>query len=330
MPGQSLRSAIYDSIVRHQYPSGVLGELEMMRRGPRIGSANDPAQLEVSRALAEATFYVDADTIGVDGRPLIDFTGAKNIRLSEHGEPITTGELMLLNGARPPPPIIERLSGCCLNGRPAGKRSKIMGALKAHEVSSSNTQFLSMVVDRGTAAVIRASPVLTRVSTGQKPINRDWGEFVSEAMRANTGKNLILLTHVVGDSAVVEGPRGESLFSIPLAELHDAAARHGTTLILLGCETSTKLDRADATVGVIGSFKTTEAARAIGRTLAQPHDGASFLEAIATRDMMIVAQPGSWSPSSTGASYYARTAGKVRNYVRVLRVWFLGRDHGTR
>lgn len=123
----------------------------------------------------------------------------------------------------------------------------------------------------------------------------------------------------------MERPSGEPLFRIPVSELQQMAVEQGTNLILLGCETSLQMDGAPLSVGVIGRYKPASAARKIGAALAGAKDGAEFLRTLASKDMVIVAQPGTWSPDASGGALYVRVRGAVTSYVRVLRFWFIGR-----
>jgi len=274
--------------------------------------------------LANAEVYVDQELIGTDGRPPLDLSGAGRIRLVRGSSLVETGRIEPLTLEKPPPPLIEALSGCCFKGRPPGWAASIRLRLESRRIEPTNSRVLSLVIDTATSNVFRQSRILQRMGQPSKPAELGWRQFLEAEMGRSRGRNLILLTHVLGSRVVVENPRGDPLFEIEIAELQKMATAQKVDLILLGCETSARMNEAPLLVGVIGKYNTARAAERLSKVLGQARNGAQFMEALASRDLMIVAQPGNWAPEAAGGTLYARASAGAKQWVRLMRVWFLG------
>lgn len=141
-------ASLLGAVEKALYPDTPLSSFRRGRDSERLAAAR--------RALAESPIYVDASLIGPDGRPPKDLTGAREIRIvGGDGRPLATGGIDVLTGARPPPPLVETLSGCCFKGRPPGKAVEINGRLASHTIKASNTRVVSLVIEGATAEAFR-------------------------------------------------------------------------------------------------------------------------------------------------------------------------------
>lgn len=340
--GQSLETAMARALDagRPETPSDALERLREMDRANRPTPGTDqPESLadRMDKALRirfgrppigqePPELIIDARLVGIDGRLPINLPANAHIRLFEGNEILPTGKIELLNHEKPPPPLMETLSGCCLKGQPPGRKADIMRRLASRHFGIGNTKVASLVVDSATASAFRSSSALRRIGRPAKGEGQSWSGYLAAEMREASGKNLILLTHVEGSKVVVESPRGEPLYEVEIAELHRMASEANVELVLIGCETASKVQKMPSFIGVAGRYNTARAAERLGQLLRRQRNGADFMEALATEDLIIVAQPGSWSSQAAGAALYARPRVGPKRWVRLMRIWFLGGD----
>ncbi len=278
---------------------------------------------EVARGvLQSAEVYIDRNALGADGRPPVDLSGARNLRIATDAQSISTGRLQTLNLNKPPPALMEQLAGCCLHGRPAGFGTQIRARLQAHAISTSNSGLLLMAPDSGTRLLIEQSAVLRGMAARGRS-EGSWSQRLDQALAANRGGNLMLLTHVENGSVVVREANGGEAFRISLQELQAKAVQQEVNLVLFGCETAAYAHDAGVPMGVIGRYNTADAARRIESALEHSQNAEQFLSSVAGEQLQIVVQPGSWSANGVGAAAYRRPS-PLALAQRVFRIWFMG------
>lgn len=280
---------------------------------------------QVARALDSAEIYVDTASLGADGRPSIDLTGVGSIRLARDSGPELGGVVELQTLNRPPPALTERLAGCCFSGRPPGLARQLTRRLQDWPMSSSDTNLLSLVVDSGTASVIGESPLLSQAAArnGIRE-GQAFSEQIDSAIRAASGRNLVVLSHVEGSDVVIRNAAQSEVYRIPIAELNAKAEQGGARLVLFGCETGRYLEEASIPLGVIGTYNTAYAARRMAAALQNSRNGMEFLSAVTDPQLRVVAQAGNWSPRAIGTAIYHPPSTAVGRAKRLFRIWFLG------
>jgi hypothetical protein len=282
-------------------------------------------QARIARALETAEIYVDIASLGPDGRPSIDLTGAQSIRLARDSGPELGGVVELQTLNRPPPALTERLAGCCFSGRPPGLARQLTGRLRDWPMSAADTNLLSLVVDSGTSSVIGGSPLLSQAAARNGVRNgQAYAEQIDTAIQAASGQNLVILSHVEGGDVVIRNASQSELYRIPIAELNAKAERGGARLILFGCETGRYLEEHQIPIGVIGTYNTAYAARRMETALQGSTNGMDFLSAVTDPQLRMVAQAGNWSPRAVGAAVYRPPSTLTGRAKRLFRIWFLG------
>lgn len=283
------------------------------------------AQQKAISALADAEIYVDPGILGADGRPPIDLSMARDIRLATDSHSIESGTIEVLSLKKPPPALIERLAGCCFSGRPPAGRREILQRLAQHPINKNQVGLLSMVIDTGTDRAIADAPVLRAAAARISVRSGDWNTRLSQAMRSSSGRTLIVLSHIEGDKVKVEDAGGQALFEISLDDIHALANANNVQLILFGCETARAARSMDVPVGIIGRYNTVFAAQRISAALDRSSNGAEFLSNVSAEGLRIVAQPGAWSPTGVGAGIFTPPKGHNGIAHRLARLFFMGR-----
>lgn len=290
------------------------------------GNLPPDARQQISAAKSTTEIFLDPSILDDAGRPPFDLSGAKEIHLANDRQSLTSGKIETLNLRKPPPALIERISGCCLKGRPAGRGLAIQRALASRRVDKTTAGLLSMVVDSATTETIKGSAILRSAAgrTASRP-NDSWEKRVNSALDASKGKTLIVLSHISDGSVVVEDAGGKALFRVRIDDLHRKAEAKGVNLILLGCDTAKDAVENRVPVGVVGKYNTQFAAERIGTALENSKTAEDFLSSIAAEGLQIVAQEGAWSNRGIGAGVFTRPKTLMDRAHRVLRVWFMGK-----
>lgn len=277
------------------------------------------AQAIVREALDHAEIFVDKHAFDQSGRLRIDVARDIKVRLSADGKPVRTGELKLLRLKKPPPALTEVISGCCLRGRPPGHGTRIMAGLKERPFNAGEFTFLSMVVDSGTAATIRSLPALRSAAERVGTLPENWGERLDTALKASSGKNLVVLGHIEGKDVVVTDARQEVLYSIPIATLRAKARDNNVDLLLLGCDTAAFVERETEGLGIAGIFNTATAARRLETALENSTSVADVVKNMAATDFVFVAYEEKGGYGYAGASVFAKGAGESYS-ARIFRL----------
>ena len=289
------------------------------------GSRGDKVVAEAKEALQ---IYVDPDMLGADGRLPFDLSGVGSIKLARDKEILEGGQIELLNVNKPPPPLLQRIVGCCFSGRPAGRANAIAASLKQTQFKANEAHLMSLVADSATAATIAGSKLLKEAaSRAGPPGQKNWSNAITAAMQNASGQSLILLSHVSKGEVVIEDAAGVAQFSIKIDQLHDVAKENNVNLILLGCDTAKEAKEDGIPLGVIGKYNTAFAARQLDKAMQSSSNAYEFLSKLSAEGLHIVAQEGAWSRNAVGASLYTKPSAASRMR-RVLRVWFLGERNG--
>lgn len=284
---------------------------------------------QTSRALRSLTIFVDPDSLDRDGRPPIDLTGASGIRLATDHSSIGSGELELLPVDRPPPLLIERLSGCCFDGRPPGRGAEIKQKLTQQQISADTTVFLNMVIDSGTDLALGRSPTLTAAASRAQIGEHDsWATRLSKAMAASKGKTLILLGHISGADLVVEGSDSKPVFDVALWDLKEQARANNVSLLVFGCDTARLVAERSMGFGISGSINTVDAVHQLESGLKKATNANEFLTGLASPTLRVVADPS----ATVGKPVWATGLARARHgsfFVRVFRLFFfMASSHG--
>jgi hypothetical protein len=283
---------------------------------------------EASAMLGDVQVYLDVNAVGPDGRPpaSLDLKGVESIRLVKDGRELTAGAVEFLDLDRPPPALIERISGCCFSGRPPGRATAIKQTLARRRVDKTTAVFLQFVDDTATSSRVNESPFLLQAARRANMRDDDtWAEKLATALQAASGASLILLGHVESGRAVVEDARGTELYSISLRELHERARDAHVNLIFFGCNTATESAAQDIPLGLVGEYNTEFAARQIAKALAESTNGLDFIERVAAPGLTFVAQEGNWDTTGVGVTAHYPPPSGFGKALRLFRIWFLGR-----
>lgn len=302
-----------------------IGNILIAQDEEHPGSIPADIEQQIRTAITNTEVTIDPEILGPDGRPPFDLTGVRKISLANDQKPIESGEVQLIRLTDPPPALMERLAGCCFNGRPPGSSGLITKRLEKQKISQDNTTLLSMVVDSGTSNKIQASPLLNRLER-RAASSGGWAKRLDAAMVASKGKTLIILSHIVDGKVVVEDAAHKVLYSTPLETLQAMADQRGVNLILFGCETARHGQAQGLSIGVLGKYNTVFAAERVETALATSKNGREFMAAVATEGLTIVAQPGGWSRNGVAAAGYLTPKAPGGVFKRLFRVWFMG--HG--
>jgi hypothetical protein len=284
------------------------------------------------RIIAEAKqgldLYIDPNMLTADGRLPFDISGVKSIKLANDKAMLDGGQIELLNVSKPPPPLLQRIVGCCFSGRPAGRAQAIATSLRQTRFDATQTHLMSLVADSATSATIASSKLLNQAALRTSVTDKqNWTDAISTAMKNANGQSLVLLTHVSKGEVVIEDTAGAMQLSIKIDQLHEMAKENDVNLILLGCDTAREAQGDGIPLGVIGKYNTAFAARQLDKAMQSSSNAYEFLSNLAADGLHIVAQEGAWSQNAVGASVYSKPS-PVARMRRVLRVWFLGERDG--
>jgi hypothetical protein len=292
--------------------------------GKPPGSA-DAALSIVERATATTELYIDTSILGADGRPPLDLSGIKTIKLASDLGLRDSNDISQLKLKTPPPALMERIDGCCLDGRPPGLAKKISASLRQKKIQRDQVRLFSMVIDSGTKKVIKNSDILRGATVAENPINSlSWEDRLTNALEQSRGKTLIVLSHVSAGNVVVEAPNGKPLFAIALAEINRRAKQAGVDLILLGCNTATDVAADESIASIAGTYNTAYAARRLDTALGKSANYQEFLSAMSGEGLHVVVQQGTWTPNAYGATAYAFQDNFFGRAARIFRIWFMG------
>ena len=99
---------------------------------------------------------MNRDIFEADGSTKLDFSGRSQVTLVDPEAIVQRGLIIRID--RPPPLAAERIDGCCVNGRPPGKRAQSLRALlRNSKIERENVRLVSLVGDTATAGAIEAS-----------------------------------------------------------------------------------------------------------------------------------------------------------------------------
>ena len=192
----------------------------------------------LDKALQDSVvFHIDISVFDQNGRPRVDLTGIKNLRVvdGKNGRTITTPES--LTTLKPPPSLISKIKGCCLYGRPPHFSQKFSDALSKQEINPNRVKFASLFIDSATEEAVLGSPLVrsSRIPGDGRKLNSRT-DF-DKLMVAAKGSILILVGHVEGSDYVVRDSGNRENFRISIADARQVAKVNNVRLVDIGCET---------------------------------------------------------------------------------------------
>ncbi len=289
------------------------------------GNVPENADTLVAQATKNAEVFIDPDIMADDGRIAFDLSGVKQIALARDNGRLELGEISTLILRKPPPIMMERLSGCCLSGRPAGRGLAIKRSFEQTKFNPKEVGLLSLVVDSATADRIATSGRLEAAAKrGQNYNQGSWESKISAALAANKGRSLIVLSHVSKGNVVIEGPSGTVEHRLSIDQLHEMAAAQQVNLVLVGCDTLAQAQSLPPGIGIVGRYNTEHAARQLDQAMSNSKNALEFVENLASEGLHIVVQEGAWSQNGLGATVYAKPESRLKRFKRAFRIWFLG------
>lgn len=283
------------------------------------GEPPPDADLAVSRALQGVTVYLDEKMIKPNGELGFDIGVVDRVSIVAGNKIASYGNIKLLRLKNPPPIATEIISGCCLRGRPPGKGPIILGKLQRREFDAKGFRFLPLIGTSGTHTVIEHQlPALHAAAQRTSTPGRSWEARLEQALEASRGKNLIIMSHMVGNRLAVRSPGGIA-FEIPISTLREKARAAGVDLILLGCDTAEYIKDATEDLGVVGKIDSVAVARRLEKAVADSANLAELTGRLASEDIELVAYDEHGGHGYAGASAFSRIP-HTNFFARVFRL----------
>lgn len=254
--------------------------------GEKARDADPDVETTVRKAIGSAELYVEQDALDTHGRLPLDLTGVDRVIVVD-GNSATVASAEVLPLMTPPPTLIERISGCCLYGRPPGRGQSILKALRAQTFDRAEIGVVSLFTDTGTAKTIAQAPL---VKAAQERVATDgtWQEKLDTAFARSTGKTLFLVAHTEREEVVVRTPRNEVDARFSIQALVDKASAQGVKLVLIGCETSRFIDQQSLGMTVIGRYRSTEAVQRLQSALAVSKTGEDLFTNLSSQGLKLI------------------------------------------
>jgi hypothetical protein len=283
------------------------------------GKPPEDSDLAVSRALQGVTIYLDEKMIRPNGEIGFDIGIVDKVRIVAGDKVASYGDIKLLRLKKPPPIATEVIAGCCLRGRPPGKGQIILGKLQKREFDAKGFRFLPLIGTSGTHTVIEQQlPVLHAAAQRTSTSGRNWEARLEQALEASRGKNLIVMSHMVGNKLAVRSPDGIA-FEISISTLREKARAAGVDLILLGCDTAEYIKDATQDLGVVGKVDSVAVARRLEKAVEHSANIAELTERLASADVELVAYDEQGGHGYAGASAFSRIP-HTNFFARVFRL----------
>lgn len=283
------------------------------------------ARDNVAKALESVTVYVDESMIRANGEVAFDLGPVEKIKIVSGNRELPYGEVKLLKLKEPPPIATEVIDGCCLRGRPPGKKAIILQKLQQRKFDASNFMFLPLLGASGTHNAIRERMPTLKAAAGRTSIpNQEWNARLDQALNAARGQSLIVMSHMEGNKLSVRSPDGPA-FEILLTTLRDRAREMNVDLILLGCDTAAYIKDASQDLGIHGTIDSITVAERLEKAVQSSTNVADLAQKMATDDIQIVVYDEKGGHGYAGASGFAR----VRNsnfFARVFRLLSLRKE----
>ena len=246
-----------------------------------------------NKALASSVqFHLDISVFDESGRPRVDLTGVKNVRIVDGSQSRAIDvQPEALTTAKPPPSLIAKLRGCCLYGRPPHASATLLTALANERLQPSDVKFASLFIDSATeAAVSRSQQVRSARLAGDARSVTDLATF-SKLMASAKGSTLVLVGHVEGSQYVIRDSGNRERFRIEIAEVRKLARANGVRLIDVGCETTRAITSAALGFGVMTKYNSVDAVHSINRALVQSRNLQDFLVHMTSDGLKVVVEP---------------------------------------
>lgn len=282
----------------------------------------------IDKALLESVqFHLDISVFDPDGRPRIDVTGIRNLRIVDGKIGQTIGaQPEILFTSLPPPSLIAKLKGCCLFGRPPHAVPKLLNALSAQPFKAADVKFASLFIDSGTEAAVRNNPHVRQTRLGGDGEKLRSKEDFSKLMAEAKGATLIMIGHVEGRDYVIRDSGKQETFRIAIADARNLARLNGVELIDIGCETTRAIREASFGFGVMTKYNSVDAIHSINRALTNAKTVQDFLVSLTSEGLKVVVEPSFvGNLPEKRASIYSRTRDKAKVlWAKVATITFTG------
>jgi hypothetical protein len=266
---------------------------------------------------------LDESVFDSKGVPLVDLSGAKRVKLvnGAAGKVIADTGVETLDRNRPPPLVLQRVLGCCFYGIPPHLASSFPRELSARNFEPKNVEFISLVKDSATeVAIDRATLVKERRVGGDQPITTL--PAVEKMFQQAKGKTVVLLGHVEGGHFVIRNAKNESVGSLPIAAVREAARKNDVELIDLGCNTAREVNKESLGLGVATRFNSVDAVNAFNRALGRSRNYADFFENLTSQGLKVVVDGQFVRGSSLRAEVYSPQKAKPRPlWIKIAEVF---------
>ena len=281
----------------------------------------------LDKALQDSVvFHIDISVFDQNGRPRVDLTGIKNLRVvdGKNGRTITTPES--LTTLKPPPSLISKIKGCCLYGRPPHFSQKFSDALSKQEINPNRVKFASLFIDSATEEAVLGSPLVrsSRIPGDGRKLNSRT-DF-DKLMVAAKGSTLILVGHVEGSDYVVRDSGNRENFRISIADARQVAKVNNVRLVDIGCETVNAIESESMGFGVITKYNSVDAVKSLNRALTDAKTFEDFLVSLSSEGLKVVVEQSFVDqPDQMQASVYSRIRDSTKQaWMKLATVTFSG------
>lgn len=251
---------------------------------------------------------LDTTVFDVDGYPLIDLKGAKNIKIVDgyEGKELTQTGVELLPRKEPPPLVLNKIIGCCLYGIPPHLAKMYGERLKKREFNMENVHLISLVKESGTENAINKSKILSKLRIPKNGTNITDISMIEKSFQQAKGKTVILIGHIEDEHFVTRDSRNNIIFSTKLSIVRTLAEKYQIELIDLGCRTAQEIKGDSLNVGVTTRFNTVEAIDSIHRAISKSKNYEDFFDNLTSEGLKIVIDEKFVNNSSLRSSIYSK------------------------